>query len=85
MVWLQLVGELLSETRMEEIIEVMERQGTTCKQLLDDFKKKSGYRKFKHEALDRGVLRTRLVRGYGPVVRRYIERMNEWMNEWLSL
>jgi hypothetical protein len=52
---------------MEEIIEVMERRGRTCKQLPDDFKEESGYCKFKQEALDRGLLRTRLVRGYGPV------------------
>ena len=41
---------------------------TFCKQLLDDFKEKRGYRKLKEEALYRTLWRTRFGRVFGPVV-----------------
>jgi len=44
------------------------RRGRIRKQLVDDVTEKRGYWKLK-EALDCTVWRTRLVRGYGPVVR----------------
>jgi len=46
----------------------MGRPGRRCKQLLDDLKEMRGYRKLKAEALDSTLWRTRLGRGYGPVV-----------------
>jgi hypothetical protein len=49
------------------------RQGRTRKQLLDDLKEKRRYWKWKEEALDRTVWRTRFGRGYGPVVRQTTE------------
>jgi hypothetical protein len=39
------------------------------RKLLDDFMDTTGYLKFKEEALDRKLWRTRFERGYGPVVR----------------
>jgi len=51
------------------------------KQLLDDLQEKRGYCKFKGEALDRTLWRTRFGRGCGPVVRQTTVWMNEWMNE----
>jgi hypothetical protein len=53
------------------------RRGRRRKQLLDDIKEKTRYWKLKEEALDRTLGRTRLGRGYGPVVR----RTTEWMND----
>jgi hypothetical protein len=44
------------------------RRGRRRKQLLDDGKEKRRYWKLKEEGLDRAVWRTRLGRGYGPVV-----------------
>ena len=54
--------------------EMTGRRGRRRKQLLDDLEEKRECWKFKMEALDRNLWRTR---GYGPVV---ILR-NEWMNE----
>jgi hypothetical protein len=68
-----LLTNCLLKHGMEEKIEVMERRGGTSKQLLGDLKGKSRYCKLKQEALVRTVGRTRLGRGYGPVVRQYIE------------
>jgi len=47
------------------------RQGRRRKQLLDDLKEKGGYYELKEEAVDRSVCvwRTRIGRGYRPVVR----------------
>jgi hypothetical protein len=39
------------------------------KQLLNGLKEKRGYRKFKEEAIDRFLWRTRFARGCGPVIR----------------
>jgi hypothetical protein len=49
------------------------RRGRSLKRLLDGFKEKRGNRKFKEEAPDRPVWRTRLGRGYRPVVRQTAE------------
>jgi hypothetical protein len=54
---------------MEGRIEVTGRRKRGHKYLQDDLKDKSGYWKFKEEALDRTLWRTRFGRGYGTVVR----------------
>jgi hypothetical protein len=61
------------EGKLEGSIEVTGRRGKRRKQLLDDFKEKRRYWKFKEEALDRTMSRTRFGRGYGPVVRQTAE------------
>ena len=48
-------------------------RGKRRKQLLDDLKEKGGYLKYKQEALDRILERTRFGRGYGPIVRQTAE------------
>jgi len=50
-----------------------ERRGRRRKQLLDDFKKMTGYRKLKDEALVRPLWRTCFGRSYGPVLRKTTE------------
>jgi len=50
-------------------IEVTRRRGRRRKQLLDYLKEKARYCRFKEEALDRTLWRTRFGRGFGPVVR----------------
>jgi hypothetical protein len=50
-------------------IEVTGRRRRGLRQPLDDLKEKRRYCKFKEEALDRTVWRTRFGKGYGPVVR----------------
>ena len=57
----------------------MGKRGRRRKQLLDVLKEKEGYLKFKEEALDRALWRTRFGRGCGPVVRQ--TRMTDWLNE----
>jgi hypothetical protein len=47
--------------------------GRRCKQLLDDPKEKTGYRKLEEEALDCTLWGNDFVRGYGPVVREITE------------
>jgi hypothetical protein len=54
------------------------RRGRRHKQLLDGLKEKKGYRKFKEEALDRSLWRTRFERGCGPVVRQTTELMKTY-------
>jgi hypothetical protein len=61
------------EGKLEGRIEMTGRRGRRRKQPLDDLKEKSRYWKLKEEALDRTVWRTRLGRGYGPVVRQTTE------------
>ena len=63
-----------------------ERRGRRCKQLFNGLKKTRGCWILKDEVLDGALWRTRLGRGYGPVLRHYrmSEWMNEWMNEWMS-
>jgi hypothetical protein len=55
--------------KLEGRIEMTGRRGRRCKQLLDDLKEKRRYWKFKEEALDRTLWRSRFGRGYIPVVR----------------
>ena len=45
------------------------RRGRRSKQLLNGLKEKKGYMKFKEEAVDFCVWRTRFGRSYGPVTR----------------
>jgi hypothetical protein len=52
------------EGNREGRIEVTGRRRRRRKQLLDDLKKMRGSWKFKEEALDRNVWRTRIRRGY---------------------
>ena len=59
----------VTEGKIEGRIEVTEKRGRRCKQLLDDHKEKRGYCKVKEEALDRILWSTRFGRGYGPGVR----------------
>jgi hypothetical protein len=61
------------EGRIEGRMEVTEKRGIKLKQILDDLKEKRGYWKLKEEALDRTLWRTRLGRGYGPLVRQITE------------
>jgi hypothetical protein len=66
------------EGKLERMIKKIGRQGRRRKQLLNDLKEKRRYWELKEQALDRTMWRTRLGRGYGPVVRQTTERMNEW-------
>jgi hypothetical protein len=59
------------EGKKEE--EVTVRRGRRRKQLLDGLKETRGYRKLKEGALDGTLWRTRVGRGYGPVVRQTTE------------
>jgi hypothetical protein len=59
--------------RKEGRIEVTGRRGRRREQLLNDLKEMTGYWKYKEEALDRTLWRTRFGRGYGPIVRRTFE------------
>jgi hypothetical protein len=69
------------EGQLEGRIEMTGRRGRRRKQLLDDLKENRRYCKFKEEALDRTLWRTRFGRGYGPVVR----QTTEWMRmKWLK-
>ena len=61
------------EQKVEGKIEVTERQGITRKQLLDDIKVKRGFCKLKGKEIARTLLRTRIGRDCGSVVRRTIE------------
>jgi hypothetical protein len=61
------------EGKLEGRVEMMGRRGRRSKQLLDDLKEKRLKLKLKEEALDRTLWRTRLGRGYGPVVRQTTE------------
>jgi hypothetical protein len=56
------------EGKLEGRIEMKGGRGRRRKQLLDNLKEKRGYWKLKEEALDRNLWRTRLGRGYGPVI-----------------
>ena len=53
------------------------RRGRRCKQLLYGLKETRGYRKWKEEALDRILWRTRCGMGYGPIRRHAAELMTE--------
>jgi hypothetical protein len=58
----------LSHINEGKIIETR-RQGTRCKQLLNDLKEARRYWKLKEEAQDRTFWRTQFGKGYGPVAR----------------
>jgi hypothetical protein len=62
-----------TEGKMEGRLEITGRRGGRRKQLLDDVNEKRRYWKFKEEALDRTVWRTRFDRVYGSVVRQTAE------------
>ena len=57
------------------------------KQLLDDFKRTTGYRKLKEEALDLTPWRIHFGRGYGPVIRTGYGKyeLNEWSTNRITL
>jgi hypothetical protein len=61
------------EETLKGRIEMTGRRGRRRKELLDDLKEKRRYWKLKEEALDRTLWRTRVGRGYGPVVRQTTE------------
>ena len=61
------------EGKIKGELEVTRRR----KKLLDDLKDKRGYSHLKEEALDRITRRNRFGGGFGPVVR----KNSEWMNE----
>ena len=67
----------VTEGKIKGGIEVIERRGRRRKKLLDDLKEMRGYCHLKEEAVDRTKWRARFGRGFGPVVR----RTAEWMNE----
>ena len=69
------------EGNIEGRIEVTERRVRRRKKLLADLKETRGYCKLKEEALDRTVRRTRFGRGYGNVVRKITEIINEGKKE----
>jgi hypothetical protein len=52
------------------------RQGTRCRKLLDDLKKRIGYLHLKEETLDGTMWSAGFGRGFGPVVRQTSKRMN---------
>jgi len=57
------------EGKVKRDIEVTGRRGRRRRKLLDDLKERGGYSHLKEEALDRTMLRARVGRGFGPVVR----------------
>jgi hypothetical protein len=57
------------EGKIKEGIAVTGRQGTRCRKLLDDLKKRRGYSHLKEEALDRTMWRAHFGRGFGPIMR----------------
>jgi hypothetical protein len=57
-------------------MEVKERLGRKCKQLLDDLKETKVYCKLKEKALDRTLWRMHFGRGYAPLVREKNVLMN---------
>jgi len=63
------------EGKIEGRIEVTGRRIRRRKKLLGELQEKRGHSKLKEEALDRTLCRTRLGRGYGPVVRQTSGRM----------
>jgi len=63
----------VSEEKIEGRTEVKGRRKITSKQLLDNLQEERGSWKLKEEALGHTVWRTRLGRGYGPVVRHATE------------
>jgi hypothetical protein len=71
---------LLRQVMEGKIKGGMEVAGRRRRKLLDELKEERGYSHLKEEALDRTMWRTRFGRGYEPVVRQTIERMNVCTN-----
>jgi sugar-specific transcriptional regulator TrmB len=69
------------EGEIEGRIEATERRGRRHKKLLHDLQETRGYCKLKEEALVRNVRRNRFGRGYGAVVRKIREIINEGRKE----
>ena len=69
------------EGKIKGEMEVTRRRGRRRKKLLGDLKDRRGHSHLKEEALDRTMWRTRFGGGFGPVVRKNTERMNEWRNK----
>ena len=68
--------ELVIEGKTQGMLEVTGRRERRRKQLLDDLKGKTKrYWKFKEEALDRALRRTRFGEGY----RSFVGQLTEWM------
>jgi len=65
------------EGKIQGEIQVTGRRRWRRKKLLDDIKERRGYFHLKKEVLDRTKWRTRFGRGFGPVVRRTTNGMNE--------
>jgi hypothetical protein len=61
------------EGKIKGGIELTGVRGRRRRKLLDDFKDRRGYSRFKEEALDRTMWRVRFGRGFGAVVRQTIE------------
>jgi len=61
------------EGKIKGGIELTGGRGRRRRKLLDDFKDRRGYSRFKEEALDRTMWRVRFGRGFGAVVRQTIE------------
>jgi hypothetical protein len=59
----------VTEGKIQEGIEVTEKQGRKRRKLLDDLKERRGYSHLKEKALDSTMWRARFGRGFGPVVR----------------
>jgi hypothetical protein len=64
------------EGKIQGGIEMTGRRGRRRRKLLDDLKERRGYSHLKEETLDRTTWRARFGRGFGPVVRPTIKRMN---------
>jgi hypothetical protein len=74
----KLVGHILrrscllqwvTEGKIQGEIEVIGRQGSRRRKLLDDLMERRGYSHLKMDALDRSMWRARFGKGFGPVVR----------------
>jgi hypothetical protein len=66
----------VSEGKRAVRMEVKERLGRKCKQLLDDLKETKGYCKLMEKSLDRTLWRIHFGRGYAPLVREKSVLMN---------
>jgi len=64
------------EGNIERMIEMKRKREIRQEQLPDDLKEKRGHCKWKEEALDRTLWRTRFGRCYGPVARQSKQCIN---------
>jgi hypothetical protein len=62
-----------TEEKTEGRIKATRRRGKRRKQILDDFKERRGFWKWKGETLDRNLWWTRFGRGYGFVARESVD------------